>query len=324
MRITYSQTTDGLEVALTALARGDTAALTPYLYEIASSIKLSNTLVNVHCHCLKLDGNGRPRLNDLIAKTAQYILNFAIPRSHIKDAIEKAQHTGDTSQFAKLHNQARNLFTTLIKSGEGGELLLFVIAETYLYLPQLLCKMDFKTDEEMHIHGADGVHCGLSRYGDRLCLYWGESKVYKNFTRAVTDCLRSLAPILKAESTGERPIARELQLLTRRLDLANEKLQEKLLFFLDPDEEGWNQTEMCGVCLVAFDYHYYPEGPSKKTVDEIAQHVTEELPNWIKTIKDNTNKVDVQDFHIHFVLLPIPSSQEFRHQMRAHLGVTDE
>ena len=39
--------------------------------------------------------------------------------------------------------------------------LLFLLAERFLKLPQILCKMDLKTDPRMHYHGADGVSIGF-------------------------------------------------------------------------------------------------------------------------------------------------------------------
>ncbi|WP_223252149.1 Hachiman antiphage defense system protein HamA [Paracoccus mutanolyticus] len=47
------------------------------------------------------------------------------------------------------------MFTDLKSSGEGGELLLYLLTERFLGLPQILCKMSLKTSA--HYHGADGV-----------------------------------------------------------------------------------------------------------------------------------------------------------------------
>ena len=61
----------------------------------------------------------------------------------------------------------------LERSGEGGELPLYLLLEMLLGLPQLLCKMPLKTSAETHLHGVDGVHGKLLPSGD-LALYWGE------------------------------------------------------------------------------------------------------------------------------------------------------
>ncbi|WP_217539468.1 DUF1837 domain-containing protein, partial [Stenotrophomonas sp. GbtcB23] len=98
--------------------------------------------------------------------------------------------------------EARNLFTDLKNSGEGGEMLLYDHAQHYLSLPQVLCKMDLKTDSKMHYHGADGVYAGVTDDGV-LKHYWGEPKAYATPGAAISACLRSLAPFLSQEESEE-------------------------------------------------------------------------------------------------------------------------
>ncbi len=74
-------------------------------------------------------------------------------------------------------------------------MLLYLLAERFLGLPQVLCKMDLKTDSRMHYHGADGVYASVTEEG-LLKLFWGESKIYADATDAIRDFLKSLAPFL--------------------------------------------------------------------------------------------------------------------------------
>ena len=83
---------------------------------------------------------------------------------------------------------ALSLFPDIESSGEGGELLLFVLAETLLRLPQILCKMSLKTNLRMHVHGADGVHAGVDPGMGRVALWWGESKIY-DAASAIRECV---------------------------------------------------------------------------------------------------------------------------------------
>lgn len=91
----------------------------------------------------------------------------------------------------KLRQEAQETFVDSVKSGELGELILFVLAEKFLKLPQVICKMNLKTSSNMHFHGADGVFLGKTE-NNNLALYWGESKIYEHFSTAVEDCLNSL------------------------------------------------------------------------------------------------------------------------------------
>ncbi|WP_139768605.1 HamA C-terminal domain-containing protein, partial [Salmonella enterica] len=103
--------------------------------------------------------------------------------------------TGSTLKITKLFMQAMGLFTSLSNSGEGGELILFLFAEKFLKLPQIICKMNLKTNPEMHYHGADGVHIGVDNQSQKLCLYWGESKLYSDLTQAIYKCMKSISPL---------------------------------------------------------------------------------------------------------------------------------
>ena len=121
------------------------------------------------------------------------VADYAIPRTKLAKAKARDIKYNSTEAVTALVEQARRSFTDLAKTGEGGEMLLFLLAERFLKLPQVLCKMDLKTDTRMHYHGADGVYAGVTPEG-MLKLYWGESKIYKDAATAIKDCLASLAP----------------------------------------------------------------------------------------------------------------------------------
>lgn len=81
------------------------------------------------------------------------VADYAIPRSQLAKAKARDAKYNSTEAVAALVEQARRSFTDLAKTGEGGEMLLFLLAERFLKLPQILCKMDLKTDSRMHYHG---------------------------------------------------------------------------------------------------------------------------------------------------------------------------
>jgi hypothetical protein len=151
------------------------------------------------------------------------IADYAIPRSKLAKAKARDHKYNSTESVAALIQQARLSFTDLAKTGEGGEMLLFLLAERFLKLPQILCKMDLKTDPRMHYHGADGVYAGVNADG-LLKLYWGESKIYKNVSAAIQDCLASLAPYLIEPEHEGAERERDLVLLSDKADLSDVNL----------------------------------------------------------------------------------------------------
>src|SRR5690606_18879537 len=137
------------------------------------------------------------------------IIDYAIPRASFEKAVQEIVETGSGARMIASHDQARNLFTDLTQSGEGGALLLFAMAESIFKLTQIICKMTLKTSSLMHFHGADGVYAE-GRTDGGLDIYWGESKIYGECSAAIRDCFSSLAPFLiepdGSDSAKERDI----------------------------------------------------------------------------------------------------------------------
>lgn len=165
-------TLDVLNSALT----GDPETLNVHLELVERDLKINELQVKIHCHCLVVDANGKVQPRRLAEFMRNAIADYAIPRDKLKKAKERDLKFNSTEAVSALNEQARRSFTDLAKTGEGGEMLLFLLAERFLKLPQILCKMDLKTDSRMHYHGADGVYAGITTDGI-LKLYWAESKV---------------------------------------------------------------------------------------------------------------------------------------------------
>ena len=183
---------------LDAILSGDPDELGVHLHLVERDIVIDGHKVTVYCHCLTTDGNGKVKIKRLTEFMRHAAADYAIPRTRIEEARQRDAKFRSTSAVAALHEKARAVFTDLAKTGEGGEMLLFLLAERFLGIPHVLCKMDLKTDSRMHYHGADGVYASVSDDG-KLKLFWGESKVYKDPTDAIRDCLSSLAPFLIEE-----------------------------------------------------------------------------------------------------------------------------
>lgn len=323
----YNATTSSVEVptkplveALSRLARGEPTSLTGLLHDVESHAVVDGTKITAHCHCLKLDGNGRPRIEDLVKVIAEHVLDYAIPRSQICEAKEEFERTGSTQKLVRLANEAKALFTDIEKSGEGGELLLFALAEKILRLPQLICKMSLKTNTRMHVHGADGLHAGADPVTGKLLLYWGESKIYGDVTSAVRECLASIRPMLSEHSSGQR----DLQLLQRHADLADEELEKALKKFLDPDSDEFNSMEFRGLCLVGFDCNVYPKEPSTTELAALAQEIAAALPTWKGHVKKRITEEELDAFAMHFLFVPFPSAEGFRKLLRDQLGLSSQ
>lgn len=276
-----------------------------------STVGATKTLL--HCYAPTLDGNGRLRIKALAEFMLERVLRFVIPRKSILAAEEEYAKSGSLSAFAKLHERAKSAFTTTAKSGEGGEFLLFALAEKELMLTQILCKMSLKTSTAMHYHGTDGVFAEVDADGV-LNLYWGESKLYDNPTDAITDCLASIAPhILQEQGLGSAS-AQDMLLLNEYADLGDDAALVILRRFLDPDDPQSQKLKVCGLALVAFDDDALPGTHQTSDWATIKTALHSKIPNWVAHVEKRAGLEKLDQFDMHFICIPMACANDFRQE----------
>lgn len=305
---------------LEAILAGDMESLDVHLQLIERDIDIEGHRVKVHCHCMTIDANGKVRPKRLAEFMRDAIVDYAIPKSRLEEARERDFKLKSGAAMSKLHHQARGTFTDLETSGEGGEMLLFLLAERFLKLPQVLCKMDLKTDERVHYHGADGVYAGVSDDGV-LKLYWGESKVYGDATTAIRNCLASLAPFLIEPEGEDAARERDLVLLSDKADLSDPKLTAAFKRYFDRNSTLSNRVEYCGIALVGFDADFYPADDAKGVADAIAEAARKAMHQWLGNVGNRLAQEKLEQFHIEFFCMPIPSAEGFRTAFLEALGL---
>lgn len=247
--------------------------------------------------------------------------DYAIPRNQLAKAKARDAKYNSTEAVTALVEQARRSFTDLAKTGEGGEMLLFLLAERFLKLPQVLCKMDLKTDPRMHYHGADGVYAGVTPEG-LLKLYWGESKIYKKAATAIKDCLTSVAPFLVESEHEGAERERDLILLSDKADLSDPNLTAALKRYFDKNSPMSKRVKYCAVALVGFDATFYPGDTEEALADKLAEAARAELKNWRTTIGKHLKKEKLEHVEVELFCLPLPSAENFRAAFLKAMGLT--
>jgi hypothetical protein len=278
---------------------------------VERDVLIDGHAVKIHCHCLTVDGNGRVQPRRLAEFMRNTVADYAIPRSQLAKAKARDTKYNSTEAVTALVEQARRSFTDLAKTGEGGEMLLFLLAERFLKLPQILCKMDLKTDTRMHYHGADGVYAGVTADGI-LKLYWGESKIYKSAADAIKDCLISLSPFLLEPEHEGAERERDLVLLSDKADLKDPALTDALKRYFDKNSIMSKRVQYCGIALIGFDAPFYPSEPVKVIADEIAKAARAGLQSWRVAIGKRLKAEKLEQVEIQLFCLPLPSADDFR------------
>lgn len=311
----------GLNDRITALLHGEQSDLDAYLLSIGEVRAVPRSRAQAHCKLIALDGRALPRTNDLARFIAHRIIDFAVPRGEVRKAQERDLREHTTAHVAALRKRAEKLFVSAATSGEGGELLLYMLVQTFLRLPQLFCKMPLKTSREMHVHGADGIHVGVEPATGRLALYWGESKLYKRFTDALRRCLTDIKPFLCNQGGSDSPFERDLQLIRDGLDLDDAVLNAAILKFLDPDDPQYRSVEFRGTCLVGFESNCYPNTQDERDTQAVIGQAKAALEDWIEEVgKRLLKETPLERVHLEVFLLPFPSVDQFRAAFLREIG----
>ena len=249
------------------------------------------------------------------------VADYAIPRTQLAKAKTRDRKYNSTEAVTALVEQARRSFTDLAKTGEGGEMLLFLLAERFLKLPQILCKMDLKTDSRMHYHGADGVYAGVTDAG-LLKLYWGESKLYKSASEAISNCLASLAPFLAEPEHEDSARERDLILLSDKADLSDPRLTKALQHYFDKNSIMSKRVQYCGVALVGYDAQFYPGEDVTAIADEIASAARADINTRHAKISECLKREKLDRFEVELLCVPLPSAEDFRSAFLKAMGLT--
>ena len=312
-------TANDLESALT----GNPEILDVHLTLVERDVLLDGHLVKVHCHCMTVDGNGRVQPNRLAEFMRNNVVNYAIPRSKLAEAKARDLKYNSSEAVAELVEKAKRSFTDLVKTGEGGEILLFLLAERFLNLPQILCKMDLKTDARMHYHGADGVYAGVTSDGT-LKVYWGESKIYADATSAIRDCLSSLAPFLIEPESEDAERERDLILLSDKAELNDPAITDAIRKYFDKSSVMSTRVKYCGLALVGFDAPFYPKEGVQAVAEKIVSASREALANWSANIGARLKVEKLDQIDIELFCIPLPSADGFRAAFLKAMGIKPE
>lgn len=288
--------------------------LTVRIEEICSKISIEDTASKSYCYCIKSNSSWNPRVEDLADFVWDRILDYAIPKKEFDEAKEELEKTWSSAKFIELQRKAKSLFTDIKNTGEGGEMLLYILIQEFLGYPQLLSKMSLKTSWAVHYHWVDWIHVNYNKEGI-LELYWGESKMYADINDAMDQCFKSLKDFLIEPDGSGAKRERDLQLINTNIanELNDSKLEDLLVRYLDRDDELSNSLVYKWVCFIWFDYGKYPTPENAKKLEELKKEIEAEFSIWRKKLSEKIKgHPRLELYEMHVFLIPFPSVQKFR------------
>lgn len=281
--------------------------------------------IKVRCSYVAFQA-GVQTFDEFIDMLSETIIPFCLPRSVIKEAQDAAlngDHVKAGRIFSSLSEKAKALFIKAKKgshrSGEAGEILLYILNEWLLQAPQIVSKMYLKTNNNMPVHGTDGIHARYDSNEKKLYLYWGESKAHGSLDGALNAALTSIDKFLK---DGQEK--REIEIIATYPDLGEMTSDSKaaLLEFLDPYSEVTLNKVPCFSCLLVhqFDYVFDDQMTDAEIEQAYVNAVNASAEKFIKSIKAKIANKGLSLRRFEIFLAPVHSAEEFRDKFQAKIG----
>lgn len=273
--------------------------------------------------------DGVPTVQEFVEYLYDCLIPYCLPKSKVRDALQGIDPALDYHRIVRLGDDAKSLFikakNQLESGGEPGELILYALLEWVLKAPRLVSKMYLKTNNNMPVHGTDGIHLGYDEAKDLLTIYFGESKIYQSFSSAADAAFTSMAELLA--NSGQ--ISREIEILNNLSDLNSLEpaFRAKIADYINPYSTSklMLQKRIVHACLLGFEYSAYnrilalePE----KVASAFEEKYKKRIGSACRVIERHYGKRLPVTTNLHLFLLPFPSLKLFRSAFYKKLGVT--
>lgn len=277
------------------------------------AFSLEEVMGNIRFHHLKTDGNGRPMVVALAEMLYSYIIDYCIASRNRSDPLTPQQAT-------RLAKEARSLFRhpELVngkndKTGEAGEALLFFLMEAVLGAPQLVAKMELKTNRKDEVKGSDGIH---ARWNEAECLvdfYFGESKLYQDVNAAIQSALKSIS-----EFHDNKMYKHEFSIVTKHFKYANEKTKKLIADLIKGGEIGTG-ARINHACLIGYDWEMYKKCTPAEMRTAVKKKLLEGGAPIVRKLNEALSEFERKYLVFEVFFLPFPSVSEFRNEFNAAL-----
>lgn len=252
---------------------------------------------------LKFDSKtGEPMFQKLAGHLADHLISYCF-------SAKRRGKLRTPEEHHKLHREARELLRQNPTSGESGEALIYFLLEAVLGAPQMVAKMDLKTNRRMESLGSDGIHMKWNETERFLDVYFAEAKLEQTVTKAVSNAVSSLE-----DFQAKKQYEHELRLVTGHFKYADEKTRRAVVRIIDGKELG-TDCRIRHACLIGYDWNEY-----KRLPDLVVRELTDEFRRRYGADRDRLHGLVEKHFagfnrktlQFEIFFLPFTSVQDFR------------
>ncbi len=276
-----------------------------YLGVVAGQPPLKEIAVNLRFHFVKFDSDHEPHFTKLAKALAAHLVRYCFSARSRK---EHKLNIDDLDE-GQLFMMARDMLRKINTSGEVGELLLFFVLEAVIGVPQVIAKMELKTNPNDEVKGCDGIHIGWDGAANELLFYLGESKLYGRVNDAISHALDSIASL---NEPGRRDS--ELNLMTSHFKHLDESLKEEV--FKVANDKSSVGSRFVHACLIGFDWDAYKTMAKDKRgfSETFIQTYKEEIARLSASVEHKFKDYKYRNLRFDFIFLPFSSVDGFRQE----------
>ncbi|HAH1155089.1 TPA: DUF1837 domain-containing protein [Escherichia coli] len=188
--------------------------------------------------------------------------------------------------------------------------------EAVLGAPQLVAKMELKTNSNDEVKGSDGIHVRWNEQDKLVDLYFGEAKLYKKVSSALDEALKSISSFHESEMYKH-----EFNIVTKFFKYANDEIKNAISELIVSGEPGPN-IRLNHACLIGYNWHKFNK--LKATNEQsLEQHFLKEfkndLPRLKKLLEDKFISFPQKHLKFDVFFIPFPSVTDFRNEFNAAL-----
>lgn len=283
---------------------------------IEHSLVIANQRVSVRLHHLKFDGNGQPMVKALAELLYQYILDYCIASRNRKGDLTPAQWTRLVKEARELFRHPSITDKSPDKTGEAGEALLFMLIEAVLKAPQVVAKMELKTNRKDEVKGSDGIHMKWNDRTQMVDIFFGESKLYQSAADAITSAFESIDDF--HDNKGYR---HEFAMVTKHFKYADSNVQAEIAKYIQLGEPS-SDVRLNHACLIGYDWKEFQnlnEVPIDSLNDEFKRRFVDDGERLLKLIDKKFENFKNKHLFLEVFFIPFPSVRDFRNAFNAAL-----
>lgn len=268
---------------------------------VPSTLKVGTYNVELDFHYLRFNGNGQPKIREMVNVIANHLVAYAIDATRVHKDLTDAER-------GELFWEANKLLRDHEQSGEAGELLLYFLMECALKAPQVVAKISLKTNPNVEVHGSDGIHARWNEATKNVELFFGEAKIYDDIYSALDDALKS---IQKLHLSG---LEDEIRILTNHYKHASGPLKDYILKFAKGTEVKGSATLNQGI-LIGYDWAAYQNleaRPAHEREQALRKEYESDHPRLWALLEKRLQKANINHVRLHVFFLPFRRVDDFR------------